>query len=134
MEFFGIPVSVSTKQGMKDDNLKALVVWLEANVYKGEGEMNHRFVNIGANDGVSHEPTLELLKLGWKGVAVEPGNPEKITRNYEEMGFLAKGQVQILHTSVNPGNVQGLLTESNTPLDVDVFKIDVSFHPQFVIS
>ena len=37
------------------------------------GKLNQFVANIGANDGVSHDPCLYLFKeLGWSGIAVDP--------------------------------------------------------------
>jgi hypothetical protein len=51
-----------------------------------------RFINVGANDGISKDPVYQLIQEGWKGILIEPipyyfNNLKENLKDYEGLIF-----------------------------------------------
>ena len=96
-------------------------------------------VNLGANDGISGDPTFELFERGWSGLAVEPSKKTGL------VGFIERPLWERLwenlpwdrvvkdDTPVTPDNVVALFDRAKLPLDLDVLKIDLDSYDIFVV-
>jgi hypothetical protein len=96
-------------------------------------------VNLGANDGISGDPTFELFERGWSGLAVEPSKKSGL------VGFIERPLWERLwenlpwdrvvkdDTPVTPDNVVALFDRAKLPLDLDVLKIDLDSYDIFVV-
>eukprot|EP00615_Pteridomonas_danica_P001025 CAMPEP_0114349996 /NCGR_PEP_ID=MMETSP0101-20121206/15984_1 /TAXON_ID=38822 ORGANISM="Pteridomonas danica, Strain PT" /NCGR_SAMPLE_ID=MMETSP0101 /ASSEMBLY_ACC=CAM_ASM_000211 /LENGTH=309 /DNA_ID=CAMNT_0001488915 /DNA_START=95 /DNA_END=1024 /DNA_ORIENTATION=+ len=82
--------------------------------------MNHWAINLGANDGATSDPVVELYHNGWHGVAVELESQfcDRLTQNLDSAHVA-------IHCPVpaTPLNIQTLL--QGVPVDMDYLKIDI---------
>jgi len=66
------------EKGMKSQNKEALIV---SNYFRGK---KGTVLDIGANDGITFSNSYDLIKSGWSGVLIEPGNEfTKLSELYE---------------------------------------------------
>ena len=80
-------------------------------------------VNIGANDGATHDPVYPLFLAGYKGVAIE-GDPrwnDSLVRTFAPLA----GKVVHAIALVSPQNVAGLLRDHRTPKKLAALKVDI---------
>jgi hypothetical protein len=94
--------------------------------------------NLGANDGVSGDPTFELFEAGWSGLAVEPS--KAVHEGFAERPLwerlwenLPWDRVVKDDTPVTPDNVIAIFERAHLPLDLDVLKIDLDSYDIFVV-
>ena len=94
--------------------------------------------NLGANDGVSGDPTFELFEAGWSGLAVEPS--KAVHEGFAERPLwerlwenLPWDRVVKDDTPVTPDNVIAIFERARLPLDLDVLKIDLDSYDIFVV-
>jgi len=93
------------------------------NFFEGEDHRKNKFLDIGANDGISFSNTYALSLLGWGGVCVEPTqtaflNLQKLYGNNKKIkcinaGISNKTKIIEIHESLNWENAeapQGILS------------------------
>ncbi len=94
--------------------------------------------NLGANDGVSGDPTFQLFESGWSGLAVEPS--KEVQNGFVERPLwerlwenLPWDRVVKDDTPVTPNNVIAIFERARLPHDLDVLKIDLDSYDIFVV-
>ena len=87
-------------------------------------EARQRFVvNIGAADGMRHDPTRTLFELGFSGIQLE-GNMRSETA-LKQFATQCTGNVSVHIGFVLPSNVVGILRKHRAPPEMAALKIDV---------
>jgi len=84
-------------------------------------------VDIGASDGITWSNIYALLRLGWRGVAIEcdPAKTENLKRNYGAL------DCAVITEKVTPNNVSKLIQKA--PREFDVLSLDIDGYDYFVL-
>jgi len=86
------------------------------------------FVDIGASDGISYDPTYCLSKNKWNGISFEASN-EKFGALYANL----HDGVTKINECVTPDNIVEFLENENAPKDMGAFSIDIDSYDYFVL-
>lgn len=90
------------------------------------GRLSRYVINVGAKDGVLHDPTWGLFSArGYSGVEVEGGAPfrNRLYRNVARVN--ATGGVHVLWGYAEPDTIGGQLLSMGSPRQPDALKIDI---------
>ncbi|CAE7403808.1 unnamed protein product [Symbiodinium sp. CCMP2456] len=89
------------------------------------GSRNYFAVNVGAREGLFHDPVYPLFADGYRGLAIEadPQWYENLTANLAEVN--SSKAVFIVKEKAQPYTMKEVLDRFQTPLDFDCLKIDI---------
>tara|TARA_R110000803_G_scaffold62272_2_gene122529 strand:+ start:1250 stop:1840 length:591 start_codon:yes stop_codon:yes gene_type:complete len=120
----------------REPNYRALVDWLDGtgrNVHSqfGEdgliesvlariGERNRCCFEVGAHDGVFLSNTKLLRDDGWRALLIE-----SMPDLFDKLKTGLRPNETAIHETATPENIEGLLTDANMPIDLDVGIIDI---------
>lgn len=82
-------------------------------------------VNIGANDGKSHDPVYPLFKLGYRGIALEASEKYRKVLDDNLAAVNASAGVYGVIEPATPGRMPELFSELRVPKHIDALKIDI---------
>lgn len=82
-------------------------------------------INIGANDGKSHDPVYPLFNLGYGGIALEASEKYRKILDDNLAAANASGRVYGVIEPATPRRMPELFSELKVPKHLDALKIDI---------
>jgi hypothetical protein len=95
-----------------------------AEIFRRIGTTNNVFVEFGAERGVENNCRY-LLESGWTGLWIEGVDSFCDTIVERHKDRLDSGQLKLIRSFVNKDNINGFITDSGIPHEIDLLSIDI---------
>ena len=129
-DFFGVPRSGELTNSSTYGEAYFIRILIEKLAVSGV-HMTRTCANLGANDGISGDPTHALFASSWSGLVVEPSKEENLWRRL--WTNVPWPRVVKDNSAVTPDNVLAIFRRAGLPHDLDVLKIDLDSYDIFVV-